>query len=156
MTIIWCMVPEIWSATDRIFCRFGPFLPFYPLTTQKAKFWKNEKNCLRYYHFTYVYYKWQSYDKWFLKDVAQHTQFSVILDYFFPFKNEIKDLKISFYTCVLKMMYGMIIWCMVPEMWSMTERIFWHYGPIFALLPPLTTRKIKILKNWKKDLAISF
>ena len=23
--MIWCMVPEIWSATDRIFCHFGPF-----------------------------------------------------------------------------------------------------------------------------------
>ena len=24
------MVPEIWRATDRIFCHFGPFLPFNP------------------------------------------------------------------------------------------------------------------------------
>ena len=22
---VWCMVPEIWSTTDRIFCHFGPF-----------------------------------------------------------------------------------------------------------------------------------
>ena len=30
MTIIWCIVPEIWSKIDRIFCHFGPFfLPFY-------------------------------------------------------------------------------------------------------------------------------
>ena len=29
MRIIWCMVPEIWSVTDRIFCHFVPFLPFY-------------------------------------------------------------------------------------------------------------------------------
>ena len=29
VTIVWCMVPEIWSVTDRIFCQFGPFLPFY-------------------------------------------------------------------------------------------------------------------------------
>ena len=26
ITIIWCMVPEIWSETDRTFCYFGPFL----------------------------------------------------------------------------------------------------------------------------------
>ena len=25
MTIIWCMVPRIWSAADKIFCHFGPF-----------------------------------------------------------------------------------------------------------------------------------
>ena len=26
-----------------------------------------------------------------------------------------------------------IIWCIVPEIWSMTDRIFWHFGPFFAL-----------------------
>ena len=26
MTIIWCVVPEIWSLTQNFFCRFGPFL----------------------------------------------------------------------------------------------------------------------------------
>ena len=36
MTIIWCMVPEIWSMTDKI-CHFGLFCPFTPLTTQKIK-----------------------------------------------------------------------------------------------------------------------
>ena len=30
MPIIWWMVPEIWSATDRIFIHFGPFFPFTP------------------------------------------------------------------------------------------------------------------------------
>ena len=29
-----------------------------------------------------------------------------------------------------------IIWCMVPEIWSMTDKIFCHLGPFFALLPP--------------------
>ena len=103
------MVPEIWSATHRIFCHFRPFLPFYTtndlenqnfekmkekpgditilqicnvnnnlvmygswdmerdghnvlilghflpfssLTIQKSKFWRNENNASRYYHFT--------------------------------------------------------------------------------------------------------
>ena len=36
MTIIWCMVPEIWSAADRN-GHFGLFLPFYPLGTRKLK-----------------------------------------------------------------------------------------------------------------------
>ena len=43
-----------------------------------------------------------------------------------------------------------IIWCMVPETWSMTERIFCDFGPLFALLPP-KNQKIKILKKWKKS-----
>ena len=30
MKIIWCMVPEILSATDQFFCYFGPFFAFLP------------------------------------------------------------------------------------------------------------------------------
>ena len=44
MMIIWSMVPEIWSATDRMFCHFGPFLPFYTIKQPKnSNFWKHEK-----------------------------------------------------------------------------------------------------------------
>ena len=35
MTVILCMVPEIWSATDRSFCHFGPF--FVLLTPDNLK-----------------------------------------------------------------------------------------------------------------------
>ena len=35
MTIIWCMVPEISSTTDRIFCHLDHFFPFYPLSNLK-------------------------------------------------------------------------------------------------------------------------
>ena len=203
MTVIWCMVPEIWSVADRIFCHFGPFLPFYlsnnpknqnfekmkktpgyitilhictindnhmmysswdvecdrhnflsfwtiylhfyPSKNQKnqnfekmkkkqkpgdiflhrctindnhlmygswdiecdgqnffvildhllpfytsdnpknQKFWKNEKNTWRYYHFIHVYHKWESYDIWFLRYVVWQTEFFVILGCFSPF-----------------------------------------------------------------------
>ena len=45
-----------------------------------------------------------------------------------------KLLKIlSFYKCAPKMT---VIWCMFPEIWSATDRIFCHYGPFFALLHP--------------------
>ena len=27
-------------------------------------------------------------------------------------------------------------WCMVPQIWSAIDRIFCHFGPFFALLPP--------------------
>ena len=39
---------------------------------------------------------------------------------------------------------------MVLEIWSMTNKIFCYFRQFFAILPPLTTWKIKILKNWKK------
>ena len=51
ITIIWCMVPEIRSETDRIFYHFGPFFVFYhhpsyppfPQWSQKSKAWKKKK-----------------------------------------------------------------------------------------------------------------
>ena len=51
----WCMVPQIWSATDRIFCHFGLFFALLPTyQPEKSKFWKNQKIDWRYYHFTHV------------------------------------------------------------------------------------------------------
>ena len=47
-----------------------------------------------------------------------------------------------------------IMWCMVPEIWSMTDRIFCHFGAFLAILPTLKTWKIKILKKWNKLLEI--
>ena len=48
-----------------------------------------------------------------------------------------------------------IIWCMVPEIWSMTDRFLCHFGPFFLFFLPLTIWKIKILKNWRKHSEIS-
>ena len=63
------MVPEIWSATDKIFCHFGLFFALLTptLTTQKIKNLKKWKNTCWYYHFTHVYHKWQSHDVYFLR-----------------------------------------------------------------------------------------
>ena len=90
MTIIWCMIPEIWSAADINFCHSGSFfallLQYGP---RKSKFWKNEKNAWRYYHFTNVYHIWQTYDVWFLRYGAWQRKCFVILDcclLFYPFK----------------------------------------------------------------------
>ena len=50
------MLPEIWSATETIFCHFGPcfgLLPHY--WPWKLKFGKNVKNAWRFYPFTCVY-----------------------------------------------------------------------------------------------------
>ena len=123
------------------------FFALFPLLiTQKLKFWKTEKETSRYYHFTHVYHKWKSYDVWFLRYEAWLTESFVIVDHFLPFypptnpkikilKNWRKGLQIlSFYTCVPCMT---IIGCMVTEIKSMTNRIFCHFGPFFALLAPL-------------------
>ena len=43
-----------------------------------------------------------------------------------------------------------IIWCMVPETWSMTHIIFLSFWTAFSPFTPLRTWKVKVLKNWKK------
>ena len=84
MTVIWCMVPEIWSTTE-FFVILGRFLPFYPAMdpeNQNFEKMKKKKTPEDIYHFTNVYHKWQSYDVWFLRYGVQWTEFFVILDYF--------------------------------------------------------------------------
>ena len=80
---IWFLRYEAWWT--EFFVILDCFLPFYPLTTQKIKIFKQWKNTWRYYHFTHAYHKWQSNDVWFLKYWAWQTDFFVILDRFLPF-----------------------------------------------------------------------
>ena len=47
-----------------------------------------------------------------------------------------------------------IIWCIAPEISSVRDRIFCHFGPFFTFLLPLITQKIKIFKKWKNHLEI--
>ena len=43
----------------------------------------------------------------------------------------------------------MIRWCMVPEIWCVTDVIIFHFGPFFALLP-LNSPKNKNFEKLKK------
>ena len=71
---------------DRIFCNFrlifALLLLYWP---RKSKFRKPENNTWRYYHFTYVYHKWQSYDIWFLRYGVRQTEFFCFWTIFCPF-----------------------------------------------------------------------
>ena len=105
MTIIWCMVTEIWSTTEHFFWFWTIFCPFTNLKTWKIKIFKKWKNCL----------------------------------------------EISFNTFATEMI---IIWCMVPEIWSVTDRIFCHFWLLFCSFTLPTPQKIKILKKGKNCLKI--
>ena len=48
-------------------------------------------------------------------------------------KSEIHLKMSSFYICVPKIM---IIWCILPEIWSITDIIFYHFRSIFVASPP--------------------
>ena len=140
------------------------FLPFYPLQTPKIKILINEKICWRYHHFTHVYQKSQSYDVWFLRYGVWQTECFVIMDHFLPFyppmdpenqnfekmKKTPEDI-IILQMCTINdnhMMYGS---------WDMEHdgQNFLSFWTVFCPFTPLTTWKIKILKNWKKYLEIS-
>ena len=156
MTVIWSMVPQIWSATDITFCHFRLFFcPFTPLTAWKSKFWKTEKLVWRYYHFTQVQHKWQSHDVWLMRCWVQQTELFVILDYFLHFyhfnpnnpKNQnFEKIKkppgdtITLHMCTINdnpMMYGS---------WDMGHngQNFLSFWTVFCPFTPLTAWKIKI------------
>ena len=144
-------------------CNRHSFLSFCAIlnlltTTWKIKILKKrrKKKIWRYYHFTLVYDKWWSYDVWFLRYGVQQTRVSC---YFVPFFallhpliiQKIKMLKkwkkylamASFYTCAPKIV---IMWCMLPEIWSATDIIFYHFWSFFAVLPHYWPQKLKFEK----------
>ena len=104
MTIIWYMVPEISTATDRFFLSsWGIFCPFTPLTAQKKKILKKWKSCL----------------------------------------------EISFYTSEPKIMNDHRLYCSWDKVCDRCN--YFSFWAIFCPFTPLTARKIKISKKWKKN-----
>ena len=126
MTVIWCIVPEVWSATDRNIChsshdawflRYGvwrtefffvldQFLPFYPLNNLKNQNFEKMKKTPGDISILHIFTKNDNY-----------------------------------------MMYGS---------WDTecNGQNFLSFWTIFCPFTPLTAWKIKILKNWKIFLEI--
>ena len=108
MTFTSCMVLEIWSTTGRIFCHFGPFLPFYPTNNSENKMFEKSN---------------------------KHLEICIIILKMWTINNN-------------HIMY-------VSRDMESNEHNFLSFWIIFDPFNPLTTRKIKILKKWKKCLEIS-
>ena len=161
MTIIWCMVPEIWSLTE-FFVILSHFLPFYSTTTQKIKIKKKkkDKNSWRYHHFTKMYQKSSSYATLFLRYGTWWINCYFSFEATFcpstpppphpppPAAYKIKMLEdiISLHKCTKIM----IICCTVPEIWQVTNVIIFYFGLLFVLLPPPNSRKNQNLWKMKK------
>ena len=113
ITIIWCMIPEIWSESGRIF--WVIFWPFSTLTNQKTKNLKLKKKTpgdIIPLHICTINDNYMMYGSWDMK--CNRQNFFVILDYFCPFTpsplqtQKIKILEklnthlkiLSLYTCV--------------------------------------------------------
>ena len=145
MKIIWCMVPETWSMTNRMLCHFRQF--FALLQPKKWKFWKMKK-CLEISLF-YIYAPEIMIICYTVPEIWHVTKISVIFHFWLFFallppnlpkkwklkKKEKKSLEISsFYTSVPKII---IICYTVPEIWHVTDVIvIFQFGLFFALLPP--------------------
>ena len=128
-----------------IFVILGHSLPFQPPDNLENQNFKIEKNTWRYYHFTHLHHKWQSYDVWFLRYGVQQTEFFVILDWFLPFyppkdpenlnfENMKKNtLRYYHYTNVyLKWQSHDVLFLR----YGVRQTVFGHFGLFFALLPP--------------------
>ena len=160
MTIIWCMVPGMWSMTDRIFVILDHFLPFYPTKNLKNQHFEKMKKmsgdiilhkCTK-NHYYMLSCSWDT-----MCDIC--NSYFLFWAIFCPFtllttqKIKIlgkwrKCLEISlFYTCVPKIM---ITWSMVPKIWYMKDR--WTDGQMDGWIevgaPPKKSKEC-LKKCWK-------
>ena len=130
MTIIRCMVPEIWSMwqTEFLFI-LDHFLPFYPPTNLKNQ--KHEKQ------------NWYWYEAW-------RTEFFVILDHFLSFHPPPPGDIIILQKCTKY--HDRMVYCSIDM--ARNEFNYFSFWAIFCPFTPLTAQKIKNLKkNMKKTLG---
>ena len=142
--IIWCMVPEIWNSTDRIFFFFFVILGnFNALKNENIKHEKIPGDIIILHkctknHDHMLYYSWD------MARVACNCYFSfwAIFSPFIPLTaqkikishTKKKHLEVSsFNTSVQKIM---IICFIVSEIWHLTDVVVsFHFGLFFNLLP---------------------
>ena len=146
----WCMVPDISSTADRIFCHFGLFLALLPPTIQKINILKKSKKAqgdIIISHMCTINGNHLIYDSWGINCNRQIFLSSLAISCPFTIS--------SFYTSVTK---TIIIDYTLPETWDMTDEIvIFHFGLFFALLPPSppNSQKNESFKKILKHLKIS-
>ena len=127
---------------DRMFCHFRLFFTLLlPIDDKKNQNFENIKKNTRRYHFIHVYHKWQLYDVRFLRYGAWRTHFFVILSHFLlfqPLDHLLKKWNIKTPGHTTHVYYK----------WQSYDVSFWA---IFCPFTPLTTRKMKSFKKWKKN-----
>ena len=125
MKIMWCMVPEIQGATDRIFCHFWPFFAHSPpWWYRKSKFEKLKivTGDIIILHMCKMSDNHMIYGSWSME------YFFVILDHFLPFPSPMDPPKMKKapgdIIALIKGTVNTIISCIVSEIWSMADRVF--------------------------------
>ena len=147
------MVPEIKGTMDKVFCHFGPFLPFEPPNNPKNQNFENIKQTSGDSIILYLCYMNDNHMLYSSWDIEQDRQnFLSFWTIFCPFTLlstwKIKTLKNEqntwryhhFYTSVPKIMICYI----VPEVWHVMDVIvIFHFGIFFAFYPINNKKKSK-------------
>ena len=118
-----------------------------------------KKKPWRYYHFTYVYHEWQSYDVWFQKHGVQQAKSFLILDHFLSkFWKKSLEIASKFWKKIAWRYHQLTLvyhkW-QSYDVWFLRYKVLWteffvDYILPFWHSPSLKTWKIKILLKWKK------
>ena len=148
MKIIGYMVPERWSATDRICCHFGPFLPFNPTNNLKKQNLKKWKKCLGISSF-YTYIPQMKIIWCMVTEIWCTTDyFFCHFGSFFALLPSYEPKKSKFWKNEKKKNHNHKLYCS----WDMVHD---RCNSKLCMLTPLTAWKIKILKKWNNQLEIS-
>ena len=114
--VTWCMVPEIWNATDRISCHFGQFFAFLPPPNnpknQNFEKLKKRPGGIIILHTCTINDNHMMYSSWDMKYDRQNflSLWTVFLPFYYPNnpKNQNFEKKwnkslqiLSFYTCTI-------------------------------------------------------
>ena len=147
MKLIWCMVPEISSTTDKFFCHFGPFFTLSPPNNPKNQnFEKMNKisGDIIILHRCTINDNHMMHGSWDMKRDEQifchFGPFFALLPHkilknqnFEKLKKKVLEIS-SFYTSVPRIM---IIFLRFPKIWHVTDvSVIFHFGLFFIFLPP--------------------
>ena len=139
MTITWCIVPGIWTTTDRIFVIVDKFLPLYPqMDPENQNFGKmnNTPEDIIILQMCAINDSHKIYGSWDMKCNRQNfLPFWTMFCPFNPWKPEKKFFlknrsKNTWRYYHFTHVYHKIL--RFPEIWSVTDRIFCHFGPFFV------------------------
>ena len=155
------MFPEIWSATDRMFCHFGPFFALLLSNNTGNQNFEKMKKILGDFiisHKCTINDNHMMYDSW---DMKCNTEFLVILGHFLPF-HPTNHPKIQNFGKMKKILEDSIIldkctknnYYMLCCSWDVARNIcncYFSFWAIFCLFTSLAAWKIKIKKKHEKE-----
>ena len=144
----------------KVFVILGHFLLFQPPDNPENQNFKTEKNTWTYYNFTHLHHKWQSWcvvpEIWSTTTNRIFCHSGPFLPFYPPMNPENQNFaKMNNTTedIIILQMHTTNDSHMIYGSWDMkcNRQNFLSFWTVVCPFTPLTTWKIKILKNWKKQ-----